>query len=285
MYTLGIIGGGKGGLSIINLVEGMPDVSLKWVADLDGNAPAMQRARSLGIKTTDNFVPLLRDSSLDMIIEVTGSEKVHAAIEENKHPNLTVADAKVARFLVDIVEQREELIHKLHREAADLSQSAESLDDNIGQIRQSMEQLASDAEGLARTGQEMSSTAEEATKAVADTHNILKFIQDIANKTNIIGLNAAIEAARVGEAGRGFAVVAEEIRKLADNSSSSVQQISEITENIVSLMENISSGIKQSGETAQSQAAATEEILASLEGMSDIAASVKQTSSDLVNIT
>ncbi|KEI06680.1 methyl-accepting chemotaxis protein [Clostridium botulinum] len=62
--------------------------------------------------------------------------------------------------------------------------------------------------------------------------DILKLINSLAEQTNLLALNAAIEAARAGEHGRGFAVVAEEIRKLAENSTSSVKEISDILENI-----------------------------------------------------
>jgi len=285
MYTVGIVGGGNGGLSILNMIDGMDAVSLKWVADLDEHAPAIIRAKELGVKTIKDFIPSIQDPSLDIVIEVTGSEKVRALIGENKHPGLAITEAVAAKFLVDIVRQRESMITQIHGQAETLAENAETLNESTLQIRESMEQLAGEAEKLARTGQGMSETAGEATKAVAATHSILNFIQDIADKTNIIGLNAAIEAARVGDAGRGFAVVADEIRKLADNSSTSVQQISDITKNIVRLMKDISAGIREAGDTAQTQAAASEEILASLESMSSIAGSLKEMADKLVSIS
>jgi len=269
----------------LEMVDGMNNVSIQWVADLSEDAPAIKQARQKGIKTTTDFAPLLQDSSLNLVIEVTGVEKVREIIRENKHPELSVSEALEARFLVEIVQQRQEMIENLHQQAQVLAENADNLNENTKQIRESMEQLAGEADQLARSGQELSSTAKEASSAVLKTNDMLKFIQDIANKTNIIGLNAAIEAARVGEAGRGFTVVAEEIRKLAENSSTSAQQISEITENIVQYMDNISSGVSSTGETAQNQAAATQQVLAALEGMTSIAGNLKEMADGLVQLT
>ncbi len=285
MISIGIIGGGRGGISIMNLIEGIPGVELRWVADIDEEAPAMKEARNKGVKTVTDFAPLVRDTFLQMAIEVTGNHKVRQILEENKHPELSVVDTLGARFLVDIVEQRQKMILQLHHKSQALAMSAENLSENANQIRQSMEQLSNDAEELAQTGQELSETAGEASQAVNDTNDVLKIIESIAEKTNIIGLNAAIEAARVGDAGRGFAVVADEIRKLAKNSSVSVDQIGGITKNIVQYMDKIVKGINASGDTAQNQAAATEEVLASLDEVATISASLKGMADDLVKIS
>src|SRR5690606_27928047 len=74
--------------------------------------------------------------------------------------------------------------------------------------------------------QEMSEDIKQLNKQMAETTKMTITIREIANQTNLLALNASIEAARAGEHGQGFAVVATEIRKLADLSGHSAEQIS-----------------------------------------------------------
>lgn len=279
--NIGIIGGGHGGLAVLSLLSSMPSIRVQWVADVQPDAPAMQLARKLGLHTLPDFVPRLNDPTLQMVVEVTGVEKVKQLLKDNMKETLAVMDATASRLLVGIVESREELFRKIRDEAEDLLKSATQLNDSSEQIRTGMEQLADEAEKLAAHSETLASTSLQATAEAEKTQDILKLIEDIAKQTNIIGLNAAIEAARVGKAGQGFSVVAAEIRKLAEKSSVSIKKIAVITRMIVEYMSTMSGGIKEAGTIAQSQAAASEEVLAALEAQGDISRKLLQMADNL----
>jgi methyl-accepting chemotaxis protein len=106
--------------------------------------------------------------------------------------------------------------------------------------------IAKNAENVARIAGDTLAGMQEINAKVTDTSrkilslgeksqsigNITKLIDDIADQTNLLALNAAIEAARAGEVGRGFAVVAQEVRKLAERSSESTEEIRQLINEI-----------------------------------------------------
>jgi prefoldin subunit 5 len=90
-----------------------------------------------------------------------------------------------------------------------------------------MDGLEQKVQTVATASHDLNNFSKELADASKKTDDIVDFIRNVANQTNLLGLNAAIEAARVGEAGRGFGVVAEEVRKLASVSADSVNQITQ----------------------------------------------------------
>ncbi len=128
-----------------------------------------------------------------------------------------------------------------NQQAASLEETAAALEEITSTIQANtqatvrMSQLASNVTSSAKNGQELANktaiSMDEINKEVSSINVAIEVIDQIAFQTNILSLNAAVEAATAGEAGKGFAVVAQEVRNLANRSAQAAKEIKHIVEN------------------------------------------------------
>ncbi|HHY25912.1 MAG TPA: chemotaxis protein [Desulfitobacterium dehalogenans] len=171
--------------------------------------------------------------------------------------------AKVATGMVITTIRDEEIKDTIRDQVQNLTAS-------IDQAAAAIEEMVASSQEVASIGMSVAEEAQRGHEQVKATEEILDFIRRVANQTNLLGLNAAIEAARAGEQGRGFQVVAGEVRKLAEDSSRSANDIQVILKNFRDTIEAVAAGVSQSGKINLEQASNTQDIAEMVEGVKKV---------------
>ncbi len=188
----------------------------------------------------DNFSAIIRQV-LDGVakinkttnhIAITSSDVAESSREQSEAVSSTAEAVGAVTVSINSVAENTNVVRSL---------SEKSLQ-HTEQGNLSVEEMVNETEIIEKAVQEIALSANEFVESARTIANMTQQVKDIADQTNLLALNAAIEAARAGEQGRGFAVVADEVRKLAEKSSHSASEIDKVT----SRLDEKSSRVEQS---------------------------------------
>jgi methyl-accepting chemotaxis protein len=269
----------------LRITHSLDQVVTRASAIADGDMSG-QKLESLGddeIADLSAAMNRMQDGLSEMIHSVMASSDQVSSAAEEISANATQsahASADQRRQTEQVKSAMDEMTAAVHavsensRRAAEQSQEAarkaKSGGEVVRQTVSTMEQISSETMGVAAQIDQLGHRSEEIGR-------IAGVIDDIADQTNLLALNAAIEAARAGEQGRGFAVVADEVRKLAERTASATKEISAMittiqteTKNAVSAIKDGSDRVNTGVTTAVDAGKSLEEIIAAAERVGDM---------------
>ncbi|WQW51076.1 methyl-accepting chemotaxis protein TlpB [Helicobacter pylori] len=206
-------------------------------------------------------------TSMDKLVQIAQETQ-----KSMKNSSTTLNSVKnkatdVASMMNASIEQSQGLRKRLIETQGLVKESKDAIGDLFSQIIES-----------AHTEEELSSKVEQLSRNADDVKSILDIINDIADQTNLLALNAAIEAARAGEHGRGFAVVADEVRNLAGRTQKSLAEINSTIMVIVQEINAVSSQMNLNSQKMERLSDMSKSVQETYEKMSSNLSSVVQDS-------
>ncbi|MFF5994644.1 methyl-accepting chemotaxis protein [Lysinibacillus sp. KU-BSD001] len=151
----------------------------------------------------------------------------------------------------------------------------QSMNGIINNLHDKVHTIASHSQQLAATTHEINIQAEQVREDAERSNGITDLIKNISNQTNLLGLNASIEAARAGVHGAGFNIVAQEVRKLSSQTSSATQNIEDALKNINSNLHTLRENLSQINQATSEQATLVQDFSTIIEQLNELSVEMR----------
>jgi len=244
-----------------------------------GASPQVQELAKLVNSLVDNYESALKDTikGFTKVISAT-FEEFKVLDEQNEGLAQQVEHIKQITVAVDSTAQSIGSVAFSTAEIANSAQDAKTSSDlGVANVRS----MITEIESIKMSFNELQTENAQQKENVLQIGQITDIIRQIASQTNLLALNAAIEAARAGDAGRGFAVVAQEVRKLAEQTQTAVQDISAKVSNLTEQALKTTSQVESLSDSTDTVAAKASMVIESLDKLTT---SIGATEEQVVNI-